>query len=215
MALCYRASAEAAADTAAAIEATGARALAVRADVSDPTAAAVLVRRVETEWGRIDALVNCAGSFRRVPLLEETPAGWRAMFEDNLHTAFQVSQAVAPGMIARGWGRILAFGLATADQLTAQPNLTAHHIAKAGVLVLVRSLARVLAPHGVTVNAISPGLIDSGGTPREELTAMLPRVPAGYLGSVDDVVAAARFFLSEDARYVTGANLHVSGGWGV
>lgn len=215
MALGYRASAEAAADTAAAIEAAGARALAVRADVSDPVAAAELVRRVETDWGRIDALVNGAGSFRRVPLLEETPAGWRAMFEDNLHTAFQVSQAVAPGMIARGWGRILAFGLATADQITAQPNLTAHHIAKAGVLVLVRSLARVLAPHGVTVNAISPGLIDSGGTPREELTAMLPRVPAGYLGSVDDVVAAARFFLSEDSRYVTGANLHVSGGWGV
>jgi 3-oxoacyl-[acyl-carrier protein] reductase len=118
-------------------------------------------------------------------------------------------------MQARGWGRILAFAMATADQLTAQPNLTAHYIAKAGILVLVRSLARVVAPHGITVNAISPGFIDSGGTPKAELEAMRPKIPAGYIGSVDDAVVAARFLLSEEARYVTGTNVHVSGGWGL
>jgi 3-oxoacyl-[acyl-carrier protein] reductase len=173
------------------------------------------VRRVESAWGRIDALVNCAGPYHRVDLLQETPEGWREMFDTNLHPVFYLSQAVAPGMIARRWGRILAFGMATADQLTGQPNLTAHYIAKAGILVLVRSLARVLAPHDITVNAISPGFIDSGGTPAAELEAMRPRIPAGYVGSVDDAVAAARFFLSDDARYVTGTNIHVSGGWGL
>jgi len=215
VAFCYRTSEAQAAETQAAMEVAGARVLAVRADVSRAETAQDLVRRVEAAWGRIDALVNCAGPYHRVDLLRETPEGWREMFDTNLHPVFYLSQVVAPGMIARRWGRILAFAMATADQLTAQPNLTAHYIAKAGVLVLVRSLARVLAPHGVTVNAISPGFIDSGGTPAAELEAMRPRIPAGYVGSVDDAVAAARFFLSDDARYVTGTNIHVSGGWGV
>jgi 3-oxoacyl-[acyl-carrier protein] reductase len=215
VALCYRTSEAAAAETRAAVEAAGARALAVRADVSDPRVAEALVRRVEDAWGRIDALVHCAGPYHRVELLQETPDGWREMIDNNLHPVFYVSRAAIPGMQARRWGRILAFAMATADQLTAQPNLTAHYIAKAGILVLVRSLARVVAPHGITVNAISPGFIDSGGTPKAELEAMRPRIPAGYIGSVDDTVAAARFLLSEEARYVTGTNVHVSGGWGL
>jgi 3-oxoacyl-[acyl-carrier protein] reductase len=215
VAFCYRTSEAQADETRAAMEAVGARVLAVRADVSHAETAQDLVRRVEAAWGRVDALVNCAGPYHRVELLQETPEGWREMFDTNLHPVFYLSQAVAAGMIARRWGRILAFAMATADQLTAQPNLTAHYIAKAGILVLVRSLARVLAPHGITVNAISPGFIDSGGTPAAELEAMRPRIPAGYVGSVDDAVAAARFLLSEDARYVTGTNIHVSGGWGV
>jgi 3-oxoacyl-[acyl-carrier protein] reductase len=215
VALCYRSSAQAAEETRVAIEALGVRALAVRADVSDPQVAEQLVRQVEDTWGRLDALINCAGPYHRVELLEETPAGWRDMFETNLHPVFYLSRAVAPGMIARKWGRILAFGMATADQLTAQPNVTAHYIAKAGILVLVRSLARVLAPHGITVNAISPGFIDSGSAPTAELEAMRSRIPAGYVGRVEDTVAAARYLLSDEARYVTGTNIHVSGGWGI
>jgi len=215
VALCYRTSERAASEAAAAIEAAGARALAVRADVSDPGAAEALVRRVEATWGRIDALVNCAGPFHKVELLAETPAGWREMIDNNLHPLFYLARAVAPGMIARRWGRILGFAMATADQLTGQTNVTAHYVAKAGVLILVRSLARVLGPHQITVNAISPGFVDSGGSDPAELQKMVPRIPAGYVGSVDDVVAAARFLLSEEARYVTGANIHVSGGWGV
>ncbi len=215
VAFCYRTSDAAARETRAAIEAAGSRALAIRADVSDPGVAEGLVREVEAAWGRIDALINCAGPYHRVEILQETPAGWREMIDNNLHPVFYLSQAVAPGMIARRWGRILAFGMATADQLTAQPNVTAHYIAKAGILVLVRTLARVLAPHGITVNAISPGFIDSGSAPKAELEAMRPRIPAGYVGTVDDAVAAARFLLSEDARYVTGTNVHLSGGWGI
>jgi 3-oxoacyl-[acyl-carrier protein] reductase len=215
VAFCYRTSETAAAETRAALESAGARALALRADVSDSAAAEDLVRRVERAWGRIDALVHCAGPYHRVELLQETPEGWREMIDNNLHPVFYVSRAAIPGMQARKWGRILAFAMATADQLTGQPNLTAHYIAKAGILVLVRSLARVVAPHGITVNAISPGFIDSGGTPKAELEAMRPRIPAGYIGTVGDTVSAARFLLSEEARYVTGTNVHVSGGWGV
>ena len=174
-----------------------------------------MVRQVEREWGRIDALINCAGPYHRVNLLEESLEGWHSMFDTNLHPAFYLSQAVAAGMIERKWGRIICFSMANADQLIAQPQLTAHYIAKVGILVLTRTLARVLAPHGITVNAISPGFVDSGSAPKEELAAMAKRIPAGYVGTLEDAVSVARFLLSEEARYINGANIHLSGAWGI
>jgi 3-oxoacyl-[acyl-carrier protein] reductase len=215
VAICYRTSAAAAEETSAAIAACGGQALAVQCDVSDPEAAKRLVAEVETRWGRIDALINGAGPYHRVNLFEETPAGWREMFDGNLHPIFYLGQAVAPGMKARKQGRIINFSMANADQMVAQPDVTGHYIAKAGVLILTRTLAKLLAPHGITVNAISPGFIDSGSAPAEELAGVVKRIPAGYVGSVADSVAAVRYLLSEDARYVNGANLHLSGGWGI
>ena len=213
VAVCYRTSAGAAAETQAALEAAGARAMAIKADVSDPAAVQDLVARVDAAWGRIDALVQCAGPYHKVDLLAETPAGWREMLDNNLDPLFYLARLVAPGMIARRWGRILAFAMAGADELTGHPAIAAYAIAKTGVLVLVRALARALAPHGITVNAISPGFIDSGSDTTAALDEVRPKVPAGYVGEVADAVAAARFFLSEEARYVTGANLPVSGGY--
>jgi 3-oxoacyl-[acyl-carrier protein] reductase len=128
---------------------------------------------------------------------------------------FYLSRIVAAGMTERKWGRIVCFSMANADQLIAQPQLTAHYIAKVGILALARSLARVLAPHGITVNTISPGFVDSGSAPPEELAPMAKRIPAGYIGSVNDAVAAVRFLLSDEARYVNGANIHLSGAWGI
>lgn len=215
VAICYRTSGQEAGETVKAIREKGGRGQAVACDVSDPKAAEGLIRQVEKEWGRVDALINCAGPYHRVELLEETVEGWHAMFDNNLHPVFYLSRVVAPGMIARKWGRIVSFSMATADQLVAQPQLTAHYIAKTGVLVLTRSLARVLAPHGITVNAISPGFIDSGSAPKEELAAMVKRIPAGYVGSTRDAVGVVRFLLSEEARYITGANIHLSGAWGI
>ena len=215
VAICYRTSAAEAADVADAAKRSGVQAFAVQCDVSDPKAAAAMVERVEKEWGRVDALINGAGPYHRVDLLKETVEGWHAMFDNNLHPVFYLSRAVLPGMIARKWGRIVNFSMANADQMIAQPNLTAHYIAKTGVLVLTRTLAKVAAPHGVTVNAISPGFIDTGSAPAEETAAMAKRIPAGYVGSVDDAVATVRFLLSEEARYVNGANIHLSGAWGI
>jgi 3-oxoacyl-[acyl-carrier protein] reductase len=94
-------------------------------------------------------------------------------------------------------------------------TVTAHYISKAGVLILARTLAKILGPHGITVNTISPGFIASGSAPAEELERMVKNIPAGYVGEVSDAVAVARFLLSDEARYVNGANVHVSGGWGV
>lgn len=215
VAVCYRTSEAEADKTRAGIVERGGQALAVRCDVSDPTAAKNFAAQVERQWGRIDALINCAGPYHRVNLFEETPAGWQEMFAGNLHPIFYLAQAVAPGMKARRSGRIINFSMANADQMVAQPDVTAHYIAKAGVLILTRTLARLLAPHGITVNAISPGFIDSGSAPPEELAGMVKRIPAGYVGNVADTVAIVRFLLSDEARYVNGANIQVSGGWGI
>jgi len=215
VALCYRTSEKEAAEVASRVRAGGRRALAERCDVSDPAAAEVLVQTVKRELGAVDALINCAGPYHRVNILDETPAGWREMFDTNLHPVFYMSRAVAPGMKARKWGRIVSFSMANADQMVAQPDVTAHYIAKAGVLILTRTLARTLAPHGITVNAVSPGFVNSGSAPEAELAAMVKRIPAGYVGELRDAVSAVRFLLSDEARYVNGANIHLSGGWGI
>ncbi len=212
VAFCWRTSE---ADARVTLEALEGRGLSIRADVSKPEQAASLVERVQSEWGQIDALINGAGPYHRLSILDETPDGWRAMFANNLDPVFYLSRAVAPGMKERGWGRIVSFSMANADQGVGQTHVTAHYIAKAGVLMLTRALARSLAPHGVTVNAISPGFIDSGSAPAEEMQRMVKNIPAGYAGSVDDAVNTVLFLLSDQARYVNGANLHLSGAWGI
>jgi 3-oxoacyl-[acyl-carrier protein] reductase len=215
VALCYRHSAVDAEDAGEEIRRAGGRALVVRCDVSQADACERFVEQTAAEFGRLDALVNCAGPFRRQPLLEESLEGWHEMFDNNLHPVFYMSRVVAPRLVARKWGRIVNFSMATADRITAQPACTAHFIAKSGVLILTRTLARVLAPHNITVNAVAPGFIDSGSLPDEELQRTVKNIPAGYVGHLQDAASAVGYLLSDEARYVNGANLHVSGGWGI
>ena len=182
-----------------------------QADVSDPAQA----RQLVSDADPIDALVMCAGPYHRVPLLKETPEGWRSMFENNLDPVFLCAQAALPGMKERGWGRVLTFSMANAEKLQANPFVTAHYIAKIGVLVLTRTLAKAGAAAGVTANCISPGFVDSGSATPAELENMIKHIPARRIGTVDEAVSVAAFLLSEEASYVNGANIVVSGGWGL
>jgi 3-oxoacyl-[acyl-carrier protein] reductase len=215
VAICYRTSAKEAAEVLDSVRQRGALGLADQCDVADPKAAVEWVNRVHGEWGRIDALINGAGPYHRVSLLEETNEGWHSMFDNNLHPVFYLTRAVIPIMKERKWGRIVSFSMANAEQLIAQPQLTAHYIAKVGLLALSRSFARLIAPHGITMNCVSPGFIDSGSASKEELERMVKFIPAGYVGSVDDAAGAVRFLLSDEARYVNGASIQLSGAWGV
>jgi 3-oxoacyl-[acyl-carrier protein] reductase len=215
VALCYRKSRAEAEATALSIEEKGGRALAIHADVSTPEVCAALVGQVLDWQGRIDAFIHCAGPYRRVDVLEETPAGWREMFAGNLDSFFYLARLVAPVMVKHQGGRMVAFSMANADRLMAQTQLTAHYLAKVGVLGLVRSLAKALAKHNITVNAVSPGFIDSGSLDPAELAGLVRTIPAGRIGSVADAVNAVLYLLSDEAAYVTGTSLHVSGGWGI
>ena len=215
VALCYRKSRGDAEATAQAIEERGGKALALHADVSRPEVCEVLVERV-LEWQeRIDALIHFAGPYHRLNLLDETPAGWREMFAGNLDSLFFLARLVAPVMIRQQGGRIVAFSMANADRLMAQTQLTAHYLAKVGVLGLVRSLAKALAKHKITVNAVSPGFIDSGSVDSDELESLIKTIPAGSIGTVANAANAVLYLLSDEAAYVTGTSLHVSGGWGI
>jgi 3-oxoacyl-[acyl-carrier protein] reductase len=215
VATCYRSSREAAEATLAEVEAAGAEGLTLQADVSDPAQAESLVAAVTERWGRIDALVHAAGPYREAKLLGETDAGWQAMLRGNLDSFFYVARRVAPAMAERGSGRIVAFTMASVDRTGANPVIPAHYVAKVGLLATVRCLAQELASSGVTVNAVAPGFVDSGSVPMDELAPMVRHVPADRLGTVDDCVGAVRYLLSEQAAYVTGTNLVVSGGWGL
>jgi 3-oxoacyl-[acyl-carrier protein] reductase len=215
VAICYRTSAQEAANLIEAVRQKGSHGIAVECDVSKPATAASLIARVQEEYGRIDALINGAGPYHRVSLLKETNDGWHSMFDNNLHPVFYLTQAVIPVMQAQRWGRIVSFSMANAEQLIAQPQLTAHYITKVGLLALSRSFAKLIAPDGITMNCISPGFIDSGSAPKDELDKMVKFIPAGYVGTVDDAVGAVRYLLSDEARYVNGANIQLSGAWGV
>jgi 3-oxoacyl-[acyl-carrier protein] reductase len=211
----YRKSADHAASLERELSAIGVAALCLRADVSAPKEAAEAVESVVSKFNRIDALINCAGPYHRIHVMEETVEGWLEMFDNNLHPIFYLSRAVSAGMIERRWGRIVNFSMANADQHIGQPYITAHYIAKVGVLILTRTLAKVLAPHGITVNAISPGFIETGSAPLEEMSRMIKNIPAGYIGSPEDAAATVCYLLSDEARYVNGTNIHLSGAWGV
>ena len=213
--ICYRTSAKEAGEVVESARNLHARALALQCDVSRASSAGELGQRVEQEFNRIDALIHCAGPYHRTSLLEETVEGWHTMFDNNLHPVFYLSRLIIPGMKQRGWGRIISFSMANSEQLIAQPQLTAHYIAKVGLVILTRSLARLGAPHGITANCVAPGFIDSGSAPKAELDAAAKRIPAGYIGSVDDTTAVVRFLLSDAARYINGANIPISGAWGI
>jgi 3-oxoacyl-[acyl-carrier protein] reductase len=215
VAISYRSSAEQARSLESQLNAAGKKAAVFAADLSDSGSAEDLVKRTEREFGRIDALINCAGSLHRVPVLEESPEAWRSAFDDNLHSVFYLSRAAAAGMIARKWGRIVNFSIAKADQLVGQPFITAHYIAKVGVLILTRSLAKTLAPYGITVNSIAPGFIETADSPQQQFSELMRNIPAGYAGTSEDAVSVVKYLLSEEARYVNGTNIHLSGAWGI
>ena len=215
VAICYRTSEEAAQATNAAMIERGGRALAVRCDVSDAPAAHAFVERVQRQWGRIDALINCAGPYHRISLFDETVEGWNEMFDGNLHPIFYLAQAVAPLMKAREIWPNREF----------QHGERRSHDRAAGCDGALYCEGRGADPDTHTGKDAGPvrrdgqcdlpGFIDSGSAPPEELAGAIKRIPAGYLGEVSDTTGAVRYLLSDEARYVNGANIHVNGGWGI
>ncbi|HEV8617583.1 MAG TPA: 3-oxoacyl-ACP reductase family protein [Methylomirabilota bacterium] len=195
-----------------AIDKKGRRALALRADVTVEADVSALVQAVARAFGRIDILVNNAGIQRAQPISEMTVEDWDRMMAVHLRGAFLCCRAVAPHMIAQKSGRIIV--LTSQLAYVGRARYTAYSAAKGGLLAFTRALAQELAPHGILVNSVAPGLIDTGfdPLPEEAKRAHAASLPLKRLGAPDDVVGAFVFLASEDSRYFCGQTLHPNGG---
>jgi 3-oxoacyl-[acyl-carrier protein] reductase len=194
------------------IETRGRRALAVRTDVTRESDVQALVAAVNEAWGRIDVLVSSAGIQKAQPLTETSVQDWDRMIAVHMRGAFLCCRGVAPTMMAQRSGRIIL----VTSQLAylGRPRYTAYSAAKGGLLTFMRALAQELAPWGILVNSVAPGLIDTGfdPLPEEAKRAHAEHLPLGRLGTPADLVGAFVFLASEESRYFCGQTLHPNGG---
>ncbi len=202
--LTSRAEAEAVASEA---EAKGVRARAFQADVTRQGEAERLIGEVHSALGGPDVLINNVGNYHQGPLDELSAETWLAMFDANLHCTFYLCRAVIPLMKAAGGGRIINLGFAGAETLKARPSIVAYSAAKTAVILYSKALAKTYAGDNITVNVLSPGIMEN--------SVSLPegKLPMGSPGSLGDLSAAALYLVSDGARYVTGVTLEVAGGW--
>lgn len=204
----YRRSKDAAQAVAAEARAHGVNAVVLQADVTIESEARALVDDTHAVFGRLDVLVNNVGDYYKGPLFELSSEKWHEILASNLHSTFYTCQRALPYLrAAPGGARIVNLGYAGAEQLKARPNIAAYVVAKTGVIVYSRSLALAEAKTGVTVNVVSPGVLDNSDTkPLREL-------PMDRTGTLGELVAAVRYLLSDDAAYTTGVTIEVAGGW--
>jgi len=182
-------------------------------DVTDFDAMGEMVRRIEAEHGPVAILVNCAGITRDATFRKMTLEQWRSVLATNLDSVFNVTRHVIDGMVERGWGRIL--NISSVNAVRGQFGQTNYAAAKAGILGFTKSLAQEVVRKGVTVNAISPGYVqtDMVMAIREDVRQQIvSQIPAGRLAMPEEVADAVAFLASEKAAYITGTNLAVNGG---
>lgn len=194
----------------------GRQTLEVCSDVLDRSSLEKLHAAAIAALGKIDILVNAAGTTKRVPTLECSEDDWHRILETNLTGTLRACQIVAPGMMRNGWGRII--NIASLATFIAFHEVAAYGASKAGLGALTKSLAVELARHGVCVNAIAPGFFPTAlneellnKTPRGR--EVLMRTPMGRFGALDELVGTAVFLASESASFVTGQVLAVDGGY--
>lgn len=191
----------------------GERVFTVAGNLTDPSVPAQVLKDAEAKAGGIDVLVNNAGLTRDGLALRMKDEDWDLVLNVNLSAAFRLSRAALKGMMGRRWGRIV--NIASVVGVMGNAGQANYAASKGGLIAMSKSLAREMAPRGVTVNCIAPGFIVSPMTDKlndEQKAAMLATIPLGVLGEAKDVAAAALFLASEEARYITGQTLNVNGG---
>jgi 3-oxoacyl-[acyl-carrier protein] reductase len=191
----------------------GERASTVTCDLADPVAVDGLVAAAEALGAPVDILVANAGVTRDNLLVRMKDEEWDAVLSVNLEAYFRLSRAALRGMMRRRWGRVI--GITSVVGVMGNAGQANYAASKAGMIGFSKSLAQEIAPRGVTVNCVAPGMITSPMTDAltEQQREMLKgRIPAGHLGAGEDIAAACVYLASEEAAYVTGQTLHVNGG---
>jgi len=188
--------------------------MAVATDVTRPERVKQLVNEVVAHFGRLDILVNNVGEFIWKTVMDSSVDEWHAMLESNLYSVFYTSKQVLPVMRAQRWGRIINLGSVGAERAFGQATISAYAAAKAGVVAFSRSLALEEARYGITVNVVNPASLDNKDLTLEEAQRISDaRFPVGRPATAQDVAEAVKFFAQEEASFITGQALTVSGGW--
>lgn len=203
----YRSSRDEAEAVAEEVRTLGVRAATFQADITDPDEAAALVRNVHETLGGPDVLVNNVGNYHQGPLDELDVATWLEMFDSNLHCTFYLCRAAVPFMRAAGRGRIVNLGFAGSEYLKARPSIAPYAIAKTGVILYSKALAQTVAKDGITVNVVSPGVMENS------VAQPVSEIPLGRTGTLAELSSAVLYLASDEAAYLTGVTLEVAGGW--
>ncbi len=169
-----------------------------------------LAGEIVARFGNLDTLINNAGIFNRKKFEELTQAEWEAGFASTAGAAFIATRAALPHLRSSGRGRIINIGDSMSDRIGFTEPAMSYYIGKVGVWMMTQTLAATEAKHGVTVNMVSPGVLEGSicDTPVEEM-------PMGRYGTYDDILHPIRFLLEQSSQAVTGANLHAGGGWNI
>ena len=213
VALNYQNSEAAAMEAAEIIRSAGGTAFTAQADVSRPDGVRRLADAVTGELGPIEVLVCNAGITRDNLLIRMKESEWDDVIRTNLNSVYYCTQAVMRGMIRARFGRIAA--ISSVSGLVGNAGQANYAAAKAGILGLIKSIARETAARGITANAIAPGYVETDMTsslPDEVKAASLARIPAGRYGTPEDIARAVAFIVSDEASYITGQSLAVDGG---
>ena len=196
------------------MKASGYDIVAVPCDVADIDSCAAAVASVQDQVGAVDVLVNNAGITRDMTFKKMDKVNWDAVMRTNLDSLFNMTKQVADGMVERGWGRII--NVSSVNGSKGAFGQTNYSAAKAGVHGFSKALALEVAKKGVTVNTISPGYIGTKmvtAIPQEILNSkILPQIPVGRLGKPEEVAGLIIYLASEEAAFLTGANIAINGG---
>ncbi len=196
------------------MEGEGLRFSAFPCDVSNFDSCARMVEQVSKEIGPIDILINNAGITRDMTFKKMTKVDWDAVIETNLDSVFNVTKPVVDGMVERGWGRVI--NVSSVNGQKGAFGQTNYSAAKAGMHGFSKALAYEVARKGVTVNTISPGYIGTKmvlAIPKDVLDSkIVPQIPMGRLGKPDEVAGLCAYLASDEAAFVTGANIAINGG---
>jgi glucose 1-dehydrogenase len=199
-----------------ALQTVGGKAVAVAADVAEEQQVDMLVEHAVKTFGQVDVLVNNAGIEHEYPFLDTPKAQWDKVIAVNLTGPFLCSQRVAKHMVSRGGGgRII--NMSSVHEDLAMPTNSPYCAAKGGLRMLMRTIAVELAPHGITINNIAPGAIDTPmdapvKADREKMKALLSEIPLGRMGQPHEVAQLCVFLASDAAAYITGSTYFIDGG---